>query len=104
MQVSVEDTGGLERRLTVNIPEDEFIGKIETRLRDLCKQVKIKGFRPGRVPMSVVKQRYGKQVRLEARQRFLKRAWEQAVHAPPRRRRPSGRKNHHGQQRPGNDQ
>ena len=65
MQVSVENTGGLERRLTVHIPEDEFSGKIETKLRELCKQVKISGFRPGRVPMSVVKQRFGKQVRQE---------------------------------------
>ena len=65
MQVSVENTGGLERRLTVNIPEEEFSGKIDTKLRELCKQVKIKGFRPGRVPMSVVKQRFGKQVRQE---------------------------------------
>jgi len=79
MQVSVEDTGGLERRLTVNIPEDEFIGKIETKLRDLCKQVKIKGFRPGRVPMSVVKQRYGKQVRREIVTEAMQFSLQQAI-------------------------
>jgi len=79
MQVSVEDTGGLERRLTVNIPEDEFLGKIETKLRDLCKQVKIKGFRPGRVPMSVVKQRYGKQVRREIVTEAMQFSLQQAI-------------------------
>ena len=63
MQVSVENTGNLERKLTVQVPEAEILGKIESKLRELCKKVKLKGFRPGRVPMSVVKQRYGKQVR-----------------------------------------
>jgi trigger factor len=65
MQVSVENTGGLARRLTVQIPSEEVHSKIETRLRELCKQVRIKGFRPGKVPLSVVKQRYGKQVHQE---------------------------------------
>ena len=63
MQVSLENTGGLERRLNVHVPEAEILEKVETKLRELCKQVTIKGFRPGRVPMSVVKQRYGKQIR-----------------------------------------
>ncbi len=63
MQVSVENTSDLERRLTVQIPGEEVREKINAKLRDLCKEVRIKGFRPGRVPLSVVKQRYGKQVR-----------------------------------------
>src|SRR3970282_1059295 len=57
--------GGLERRVTVQIPADEIQQKVDTRLREVSKQVKIKGFRPGRVPMSVIRQRYGRQVRLE---------------------------------------
>ena len=55
MQVSVENTGGLERKLTVQIPGDEINDKVLTKLRELSKQVRIKGFRPGRVPMSVVR-------------------------------------------------
>jgi len=63
MQVSVENTSGLERRLTVLVPGQEVQDKINAKLRELCKTVRIKGFRPGRVPMSIVKQRYGKQAR-----------------------------------------
>jgi trigger factor len=65
MQVSVENTGGLERKLTIQIPGDDIKQKLESRLRELGKQVRIKGFRPGRVPLSVVRQRYGKQARQE---------------------------------------
>ena len=79
MQVSVENTGGLERRLTVHVPEDEILGKVEAKLRELCKQVKIKGFRPGRVPMSVVKQRYGKQVRQDIVSETMQATLSQAI-------------------------
>jgi len=65
MQVSVENTGGLERKLTIQIPGDDIKQKLESRLKELGKQVRIKGFRPGRVPLSVVRQRYGKQARQE---------------------------------------
>lgn len=65
MQVSVENTSALERRLTVQIPAEDIQGKVEERLRELSKQVRIKGFRPGKVPMNVIRQRYGKQVRQE---------------------------------------
>ena len=79
MQVSVENTGGLERRLTVHVPESEIQGKVETKLRELSKQVKIKGFRPGRVPMSVVKQRYGKQVRQDIVNETMQASLQQAI-------------------------
>ncbi len=65
MQVSVENTGGLQRRLTVQIPGQEIQQQVESKLKELSKSVRIKGFRPGRVPLSVVRQRYGKQVRLD---------------------------------------
>lgn len=65
MQVSVENTGALERRLTVQIPAQDIQSKIDDRLRELSKQVRIKGFRQGKVPMNVIRQRYGKQVRQE---------------------------------------
>lgn len=65
MQVSVENTSALERRLTVQIPAADIQSKIDSRLRELSKQVRIKGFRPGRVPMNLMRQRYGTQVRQE---------------------------------------
>lgn len=79
MQVSVENTGGLERRLTVHVPEDEILGKVESKLRELRKQVRIAGFRPGRVPMSVVKQRYGKQVRQDIVGETIQSSLQQAI-------------------------
>lgn len=65
MQVTVENSGGLQRRLTVQVPAGEVQGKIDERLREIGKTARLKGFRPGRVPMSVLKQRYGSSVRNE---------------------------------------
>ncbi len=79
MQVSVENTGGLERRLTVHVPEEDILEKVESKLKELRKQVKIKGFRPGRVPMSVVKQRYGKQVRQDIVSETIQASLQQAI-------------------------
>jgi trigger factor len=65
MQVSVETTSALERRMKVEVPEEQIEKAVEERLRNLARTTRIKGFRPGKVPMSVVKQRYGGQVRQE---------------------------------------
>lgn len=65
MQVSVETTSGLERRMTVEIPEERIDGEVKSRLQRLAKTAKVKGFRPGKVPMKVVAQQYGQQVRDE---------------------------------------
>lgn len=65
MQVSVETTSALERRMTVEVPEERIEKEVQERLRNLARTTRIKGFRPGKVPMSVVKQRYGGQVRQE---------------------------------------
>ena len=79
MQVSVENTGGLERRLTVQVPGQEVRDRIESKLKELSKQVRIKGFRPGRVPMSVVRQRYGKQVQQDILNETMQRSLQQAM-------------------------
>lgn len=79
MQVSVENTGGLERRLKVQVPGKEIRDQVESKLKELSKQVRIKGFRPGRVPMSVVRQRYGKQVRLDIVNETMQRSLQQAI-------------------------
>ncbi len=79
MQVSVENTSGLERRLTVQLPGQEIQEKIESKLRELSKQVRIKGFRPGRVPISVIKQRYGQQVRQDIINEAIQEGLQQAI-------------------------
>jgi len=65
MQVSVESTGTLERRMTVAVPEERISNEVKERLKSMRQRVRIDGFRPGKAPLPVVQQRYGKQVRDE---------------------------------------
>ena len=65
MQVTVEATQGLERRMRVEIPEEKVRGEIDKRLGDLARSVRIPGFRPGKAPVKVVARHYGRQVRDE---------------------------------------
>ncbi len=65
MQVSVEKTSELSRKMTVQVPETIVQEKIAERLKTLAKQVKIDGFRPGKVPQHVVNKMYGERVRGE---------------------------------------
>ena len=65
MQVTVETTQGLERRMRVEIPEERVRGEVDKRLGDLARSVRVPGFRPGKVPVKVVARRYGRQVRDE---------------------------------------
>ncbi len=62
MQVSVESTGNIERKLSIVIPAERVDGEVDTRLKSMKGRVKIDGFRPGKVPMSVVSQQYGDSV------------------------------------------
>ncbi|MGH8373606.1 MAG: trigger factor [Gammaproteobacteria bacterium] len=65
MQVSIEKTSGLERRMKVQVPAERVEREVEERLRTLGKRVKLNGFRPGKIPFDVVKKRFGEQVRSE---------------------------------------
>ena len=65
MQVTVETTTGLERKLTVGVPANEIDSAVDAKLKDAAKNVRINGFRPGKVPLREVKRRYGKAVREE---------------------------------------
>lgn len=65
MQVSVETTNGLERKLTVAVEEERIAKVVDGRLQDMTRTVKVKGFRAGKVPLKVVKQQYEEQVRQE---------------------------------------
>jgi len=65
MQVSVENTSELSRKMTITVPEDVVQGKVDTRLKSLAREVKVDGFRAGKVPQKVVKKMYGARVREE---------------------------------------
>ena len=65
MAVQVETLDKLERRITLSLPAASITSEVEARLRRLSRTVKADGFRPGKVPMSVVSQRYGYSVQSE---------------------------------------
>lgn len=79
MQVSLETTSGLERRLTVGVPAEQVENEVENRLKQAARNVSIKGFRKGKVPLSVVKQRFGAGIRQEVVGDVISRSFYAAV-------------------------
>lgn len=79
MQVSIETTTGLERRMTVGIPAEQVEAEVTKRLQQATKTVRLNGFRKGKVPLSVVKQRFGAGVRQEVLGEFMSRSFYDAV-------------------------
>ncbi|HEV2540305.1 MAG TPA: trigger factor [Frateuria sp.] len=65
MQFSVENVGKLERKLTVRFPAERFESQVSARIAEMGRTVRLKGFRPGKVPAAVIQQRFGSQVRGE---------------------------------------
>lgn len=79
MQVSIETTSGLERRLTVGVPAEQVENEVENRIKQAARTVSIKGFRKGKVPVSVVKQRFGANIRQEVVGDVISRSFYAAV-------------------------
>lgn len=79
MQVSLETTSGLERRLTIGVPAEQVEAEIQNRLKEAARTVAIKGFRKGKVPLSVVQQRFGAGVRQEVVGDVINRSFYAAV-------------------------
>lgn len=79
MQVSVETKDGLETEMIVEFPTSDINGEVNTRLQSLTKTAKINGFRPGKIPMSVIKKRYGGHVEAEVLNEKLQQSYFEAV-------------------------
>lgn len=79
MQVSVEQTSELGRKLTIIVPTEKVESEIAQRLNSLKGRVKIDGFRPGKVPLNIVRQRYGAQVRQEVMTDKMQASYQDAV-------------------------
>jgi trigger factor len=79
MQVSVETTGALERRIEVSVPRERIEQAIDERLKRVSRTAKLKGFRPGKVPFKVVKQQFGAQVRQEVLSDLMQSSFADAV-------------------------
>jgi len=79
MQVSVTSTEGLERSMTVEVPADKINSEVQTRLKSMAGRVKIDGFRPGKVPFTVVQKRFSAQVREEVESEMLRTSFYEAI-------------------------
>lgn len=79
MQVSVENIGTLERKLTVKFPAERFETQVSARIAEMGRTVRLKGFRPGKVPTTVIKQRFGDQVRGEVLSELIGSTLREAV-------------------------
>ena len=79
MAVTVETLEKLERRITLTLAADTINNEVQTRLKRLARTVKADGFRPGKVPMSVVAQRYGYSVQYEVMNDKVGQAFQQAT-------------------------
>jgi len=79
MQVSVETTEGLERRMKVTVSAEKVDSEMAQRLQSLAKSVRLKGFRPGKVPMKVIKGQYGASVRNEVLEELTRNTFYEAL-------------------------
>ena len=79
MAVNVEQLGTLERRLSMSVPVQDVERQVGDRLKQLARNVKLPGFRPGKVPMKMVVQQYGPQVRSEVIGDAVQKAFSDAV-------------------------
>ncbi len=79
MEVSVENTGGLARRMTVQVPAERIDQEVQSRLQSMTQTLRLDGFRPGKVPLRVVEQKFGKQVRMEVVDKLMSATLQEAM-------------------------
>ncbi|MGQ0836210.1 MAG: trigger factor [Gammaproteobacteria bacterium] len=79
MQVSVTATGGLERRLEVAVPAQDVASEVEQRLKRISRTARLKGFRPGKAPIGVVRRQFGEQVHAEVVGDLMRSTFTEAV-------------------------
>lgn len=79
MQVSIETTSGLERRMTIVVPSDAFEQQITERLKQAATRARLDGFRPGKVPLKEIRRRFGRSVRQEVAGELMQHSFVEAV-------------------------
>lgn len=79
MQVSIETTSGLERRMTIGVPAEQVENEVAARLQKAARGLRLDGFRAGKVPFKVVKQRFGAGVRQEVIGEVVSKSFQEAV-------------------------
>lgn len=79
MQVSVESGVGLERRMRIDLPVERIQGEVDKRLQQMARNARLPGFRPGKVPMKLLRQRYGDQIQQEVFGELVQSSFSEAV-------------------------
>ena len=79
MQVTVETTAGLERKMRVVVPSERIEAQVTEKLKQTAKQAKINGFRPGKVPVREVKRRFGEGIRQEISSEMIQSSYGEAL-------------------------
>jgi trigger factor len=79
MQVNLQSTGSLERRMEVSVPKEQIEQAIAERLKKVSRTAKLKGFRPGKAPIKVIQQQFGAQVRQEVLSDLMQSSFSRAV-------------------------
>lgn len=80
MQISVENTGGLERRMHVRLDPEPFEEEFGRRLRETARTVRLNGFRPGKIPVKEVRRRFGTSIRAEVAVALMQSSFHDALH------------------------
>lgn len=81
MQVSVESTSAIERRMTIGVPAERIEAEVNKRLQRTARQAKVPGFRPGKVPMKIIRQRYEADARQDVLGEVIQTTFYEAVSA-----------------------
>jgi len=79
LQVEMENLSEVKRKLRIVVPSDEVVQEVERAYRELGKRAKVKGFRPGKVPRSILEMYYGKQVEQEVSDSLVRRSLGEAL-------------------------
>lgn len=79
MQVSIESLSNLERKMTIEVPAERVESQVQTRLQEAARNYHMKGFRKGKVPLKVIKERFGKGVRQEVLGEVMSQSYYEAL-------------------------
>lgn len=79
MDISVEELTTVDKEITIKAGKDDLASQIDEAIRDYRKHVNMPGFRPGQVPLSIVKKRYGKEIELEEVQKYLNKVFREEI-------------------------
>ncbi|MGA1758543.1 MAG: trigger factor, partial [Pseudomonadales bacterium] len=79
MQITVESVSALERKMHIVVPADEITPKVEDRIKQAASQARIKGFRPGKVPVREVRRRFGEGILQEVSSEVMQQSYSDAI-------------------------